>query len=460
MWQRFSSWTTRTTLLAVLLVLSGCGDPKPAAYLVSLEIWGVFDDSDALQSAFSEYRDLNPYVREITYRKLSPDTYKEDLLDALASGNGPDIFMLRNTWQASFQDKIVPVAPGVITEKRLREAFVDVVADDFLTGQGEVMALPLSVDSLALYYNKDIFNAAGIAEPPKTWEDLLGITERLTEIDAYGNINRSAIALGTGDNINRSADLLLLLALQLGADTANSAFLDEASAVKAFNFYTQFSKLDSAFYTWSPREHYSIDAFYEGTLGMTVNYSYHYETFKQKNAKFNFAVAPLPQFSGQPPVNFANYWGFAVAKNKTMPPADPNNKGTQLSLDSYQRARTHEAWQFLRYLTLPHPGNTFTFMNALSLTTKDAVLKNDPAKKYLETTRKPAARRDLLEAQKNDLALAPFAAGNLIAESWQPGRNVEAVETLLVDTINAVNRGERNTAEALSVLRNRSGQFR
>lgn len=446
--------------LVAVLVLAGCSDAKPVPYKISLEVWGVFDDSYVLRDIISEYRKLNPNVTDISYRKLSPDTYKADLLDALASGNGPDIFMMRNIWQEGFADKVVTAPTGFITEKKFRETFVDVVADDFLNGQGQALAVPLSVDSLALYYNKDLLNAAGIAKPPTTWEDLLNMVEKLTEIDAYGNINRSAIALGTGENINRSADLLLALMLQLGGGRQVAEAINSESGGKAFDFYTQFSRLDSPAYTWSPREHYSIDAFYEGTLAMTVNYSYHYETFKQKNAKFNFAVAPLPQFAGEDVSNFANYWGFAVAKNKAQQPDLGNANAIPLSAESYQQARVHEAWQFLHYLTFPHPGSKVTLYNALSPTSKEVVVSNDPALQYLEKTRKPAARRDLIERQKEDIVLAPFAAGNLIAKSWKPGSNAEAVESLIVDTINSVNRGERNTRDALSILNNRFKQFR
>lgn len=457
--RRIKSLFSIAGLAIILIVLSGCGEAKPVPYEVELEIWGVFDDSDALSELFSEYRKINPYVRSIKYRKLSPDTYKADLLDALASGNGPDIFMMRNTWGEAFGNKIVPAPASLITEKKFRETFVDVVAQDFLNDQGQALAVPLSVDSLALYYNKDIFNALGIAEPPKTWEDLLGIVEKLTTIDQYGNINRSAIALGTGENINRSADILLTLMLQLGAEAETRNFIDSGAATKAFDFYTQFARLGSPFYTWSPREHYSIDAFYEGTLGMTINYSYHYETFRQKNAKFNFAVAPLPQFAGQPAVNFANYWGFAVPKNKTYQPSG-RDQAVKLSNDTYQMVRAHEAWQLIHYLTLPHPGNKITLANALAPTSAEFTLQADPALVYLEKTKKPAARRDLLASQRESLSLAPFADGNLIAKTWKPGNDVEAAEALMVDAINSVNRGERSTREALSVFKNRLGQFR
>lgn len=445
-------------LVLSLLVLSGCGEPTATPYTVKLEVWGVFDDSDVLRSIFGEYKKLNPSIKEITYRKLSPETYKTDLLDALASGTGPDVFMVRNTWQEAFDDKVVAAPSALVSVKDVQDAFVDVVTEDFVTSDGAVLALPLSVDSLALYYNKDLLNAAGITAPPTTWEELLPMVQPLTTIDLYGNITRSAAALGTGDNINRSADLLLALMLQQGEGLGQDGFSSSSAAAQAFGFYRQFSKLDSPFYTWSPREHYSIDAFVEGTLAMTVNYSYHYETFRQKNAKLNFAVAPLPQFANTQPLNFANYWGFAVAKNKTYTP-DPSAKQA-LSAESYTEVRTHESWQLIRYLAMPHPGGTMTLYHALTKTPKDITLPADPAKQYLEKTKKPAARRDLIREQQGDVALDPFVRGNLIAKTWRPGSDVEATEALLVDAINAVNRGERTVDEALSVFSTRFKQFR
>ena len=41
------------------------------------------------------------------------------------------------------------------------------------------------------------------------------------------------------------------------------------------------------------------------------------DTIKRKNAKLNIAVSPIPQPDTGGKVNFANYWGYAVAKNKT-----------------------------------------------------------------------------------------------------------------------------------------------
>ena len=129
----------------------------------TLEIWGVFDDTDAYSKVIEDYRKINPFIGSIRYRKLSPETYKEDLLEAFATGKGPDIFMVRNAWRESFENKTAPAPQSVISEKEYRDALVDVAAADFLNKDNQIYGIPVSVDSLALYYNNDLFNAVGIS---------------------------------------------------------------------------------------------------------------------------------------------------------------------------------------------------------------------------------------------------------------------------------------------------------
>ena len=446
------------TVLLGALILSGCSfkDAEPENYQVELEVWGVFDDSDAYNALFNEYSKNNPFVKAIRYRKLSETTYKEDLLNALAAGKGPDIFMIRNSWRGAFEDKVSPAPDNLLTEKDYRDAFVDVAASDFIGADQKVYGMPLSVDSLSLYYNKDLFNAAGIANPPTTWEELVSILPRLNQIDQFGNINQSAVALGTAKNINRSTDILTAMMLQLGSAIADpkAAFdFNDEKAKKALEFYTQFANLGSAGYSWNPRLHYSIDSFYEGTLGMMVNYSWQYPVIKQKNAKLNIGIAPLPQFAGLPPQNVANYWGFSVSKNK--PYVTPVGKeDVPVDQEKLNYLRIHESWQLLKFMAYPLQNKTLTLQNGISGTTKDFPISFDPTETYLEKTKKPAARRDLIEKQKSDVVLAPFVTGNLIAKNWYQG-NPEAVETVFAEMIESVNQGEKTPQDALSTAAQR-----
>ncbi len=455
-------------LIIAMFLFSGCLKQSSVAYKVDLEIWGPFDSGDVFDRIIGDYKMINPYVREIKYRKFTVDAYKNDLINALATGQGPDIFLINNTWTPSFQDKIEPAPEAIIKEYEFRNTFVDVAVGDFLE-KGKIYGIPLSVDSLALYYNKDMFNAAGITSPPKTWEDFNDAVYRLNRVDSYGEFIQSGAALGTAYNINRATDILGLLMFQNGTQMVNQerteAIFDRPINIgnetvnageSALKYYTAFAQSNNSLYSWNPRMHYSIDSFYEGKTAMMINYSWHYETIKNKNSKLNFAVAPVPQIDIHNPVNFANYWGFAVSKNK-ISSADPQQKAAQSKI-AYDKNKTriHESWQFLRYLAMKN-GGQITLINGIAGTFKTFPLKSDPADEYLKMTKRPAARRDIIEKQKTDPILNPFAFGNLTAKSWHQ-KNPEAAEHVLKEMIDSINRGDTTAYEALKLAAVRVSQ--
>lgn len=447
---------------AGLLIVSGCGCKQANShrYNLSLEVWGTQDYNDALQEAFNSYEKIDPNITSIIYKKIATDTYKKELVDALASGQGPDIFLLNNTWLPSFNDKIVPapVAPSVIDEQKFRNNFVDVAATDFVDS-GKVYAVPLTVDSLALYYNKDLFNQAGITAPPADWNQFIADVRKLTKVDATGGIAASAAAIGTVYNINRSTDVLSLIMLQDGTkmigDNGQINF-DNSTAVNnqtvfpgedALNFYTQFASSSSPNYTWNPSQDYSIDAFAEGKTAMMLNYSWHMATVAQKAPKLNFGVAFVPQFPNTPKVNFANYWAFGVAKNKiavSSPYGGTKSNVAPVSNDT----RVAEAWKFLTYLTTK-PDGTFVSTSSSGAGLGQALSASfDPAKSYLEHTGEPAARRDIIETQKNDPKIGVFATDNLIDKSWRE-TDPDAIESIFATMIDQVNKGQASVSDAI-----------
>jgi len=445
-------------LVSSLIFLSGCSKKETSNYKVNLEIWGIFDDSNSTYAdIIRSYKDINPFIGEIKYRKFTADSYKKDLLDAMASGQGPDICLIHNTWLPYFKDKITPSPEYILGEKEFRDNFVDVASNDFLD-EGKIYAAPLSVDSLALYYNKDFFNSEGIVSPPTTWEEFNDDAKKLTKIGEFGDIVQSGAALGTAYNINRSTDILGLLMFQNGASIVNEDrnqvnFGKESE--NALEFYAQFARLGSGVYAWNKKAHYSIDAFYEGTAAMMLNYSWHHQTVKSKNSKLNFGVAPVPQISRENPANYANYWGLAVVKNKVIETGSRGGGAELVAVNN--NTRVHEAWQFLKFLTVKNNGS-FTVTHAVSGKTKKFPVNFDPAKNYLEKTGRPAARRDIIEEQKSDPVLGPFAYGNLIAKSWyQP--DSEATETILAEAIDSVNQGNTSVSQALKTAESRINQF-
>jgi multiple sugar transport system substrate-binding protein len=454
-------------LLLSMVLLSGCGCANNGAtsFEVRLEVWGLFDDSDVMARTISEYQKRNPRVKEIVYKKLTVDSYENDLMDALATGNGPDVFLIHNTWLPKHEDKLAP-APAdslsssqadIVTAKQVQDQFAGVVFSDFVA-DGKVFALPLSVDSLALYYNKDLLNQAGIATPPATWIDFDSAVKKITRVDSFGNINLSGAAMGMSSDasagtgkINRATDILTLLMMQSGADMINSktnqaSFAGFTNATynnemtpgeSALAYYTKFSNPAKAEYSWNSLQHNSKDSFVEGKTAMMFNYSWLIPQIKERAPKLSLGVARVPQnkdASGTGlDIDFANYWGYAVSKNKVQNQdfvtVAQQNKHTYATDDQ----RVAESWKFIRFLTMPQSASADLPVAA----TGSESVNFDPAAEYIKNQAKPAARRDLVEKQKSDILLSPFAQGNLIAKSWAQPDNL-AVEKIFDGMIDNV----------------------
>ncbi|HXK35551.1 MAG TPA: sugar ABC transporter substrate-binding protein [Candidatus Paceibacterota bacterium] len=376
---------------------------------VQLTFWGVYEEQAAFRDSITAFRALYPNV-SITYTLINYADYETRLLQALASGTGPDVWMIHNTWLPQHQDKLLPLpaqmpdsGEPLLTLPQFKQQFADIAEKD-LTDQGRIYALPLYVDTLALYYNKDIFNSAGIARAPRTWEEFNEAVKQLTLIDEGNNITRAGAAIGTAKNINRSTDILSLLFLQSGvpltdkekgeADLSNRVNNQDLGLV-ALRYYTDFADPAKQVYTWNDLQHYSIDAFTEGRAVMMFNYSHQAEVLRDKAPRLNFAVAPMPQLDPNQRLNYGSYWAVGVSK---MSPA-PNT-----------------AWRFAHYLT--------SFTGVVP---------------YLNYTRRPTARRDLIELQKKEgEELAVFDDQVLSATSWwQPdSQKAEQVMADLIDDVN------------------------
>lgn len=455
-------------LLMGALLFSGCGTAADP-YKVNLEVWGLYDDSEAFLEIINQYKKINPHIGEIKYRKFTAENYRNDLMEALAAGQGPDIFLVHNNWLPSFKNKLEPAPTSVTNLQELSSNFPDVVAKDFVA-DGRVYGYPLSVDSLALYYNKDMLSAVGLSRPPQTWNEFNEASAKMTAINESGNIVRAGAAMGGAKNVNRATDILTMLMMQNGAEMTDkgnlAATFDRGvvnekgdsvpAAANALNYYTSFAKLTTdgnkpnPLYTWNPRMVDSVEAFAEGRVGMMINYSWQVENIKNANPKLNYAVAMLPQAFPDKPASFANYWAFAVAKNKLSAAAGAGQQQAAVP----NAVRTFEAWEFLRYLTVNNKG-TVHLTNAVSKNSADFSIGTfDPAVEYLKKTNKPAARLDLIDAQKTDPILAPFVMSNLIAKTWYQA-DPDQIEGILLEAIDSVNRGASSVNEALNLAATR-----
>lgn len=405
----------------VLITLTGFGcRPRPGGGLDSaknpLVVWGLWQESGTMQPLLAAFeRDTKIKVE---YRKIgSLADYEKTLLEALAQGRGPDVFVIHHTWVENKRGLMSSAPVEIVAPREVVEEFVDVISHDLIK-DGQVYALPVSVDTLALYYNKDLYNANGVVKPPRTWDELHQVVSQITKVTRTGDIRQSAMALGTASNINRAPDILQFLMMQSGLSIYNSATrqLDMASSTgeQALTFYTDFSNKAKRVYTWDLQQNYSIDAFAEGETAMMLSYSYYLPVIRAKNPRLSFAVAPAPQISSSKIVNFASYWPFAVSNTSRSP---------------------QDAWRLVYFLA-----------------SKDASLQIN------KETNTPPARRDSVGEFAQDPILGVFAQQSLTATSW-PRADIVATDKVFNDMIDSVVTGKSTLRESLQTAHNRFSQL-
>src|SRR3989344_4390685 len=251
-------------ILLLGLVFSGVlPGSRPTSSRVTLEIWGLFDEPAVWQPVFETYKkDHNIFFN---YTKKNPDIYERDLLEAMASGKAPDIIMFHSSWLPKHGNKVSPLPETLMTVRSFQETFPDVATIDFVS-QNKIYALPVWTDVLTMFYNKDLFNTAGIAVPPKTWDDFIKAVQKLSDKDKDGNLKKSGAAIGAAANVKKPADILSLLMIQAGAkmisDDGEEAAFDETIIVggsthrpgeSALRFYTDFASSKSNVYTWNDK---------------------------------------------------------------------------------------------------------------------------------------------------------------------------------------------------------------
>lgn len=431
------------TCLAAVLVFGGFGCKGQSQAVIqasrpfTLKIWTVYDDQDSYQDIIAAYRALHPNVT-VQVTKFTYAEYQKKLLNALAVGDGPDIFSLHNTWMGEWQPRLAPMPPsmtipfremqGTIRKQavtvlkqvpgmslaQLKNDFVDAVYEDVVlpTAQADpraplvprIYGLPMSMDTMAMYYNKDLLNENGIAQPATDWQQFQDQVKKMTRFDQVGTIIQSGAAIGSSANVERSADLLELLMMQNGAsmtDNNGTATFDKyppelagrplPPGAEALVFYTDFANPQKEVYTWNANMPDSLDAFVSGKAAYFFGYDYDLATIRQRAPNLNFGIAPMPQIAGNSPINFPNYWVNAVSKKS---------------------AHVDQAWDFVQFMS-----------NA------------DNTKAYLARTHLPTARRDLVNSQLNDLDLSVFASQAPSAKSWYHGTDSAAMETAFTDMI-------------------------
>lgn len=397
--------------LLVLLILFGLGWTVFKFVLprfqkqkeVTLTYWGLWEPETVMKGIIADWEKANPNVK-INYLQQSPKEYRERLQSALARNEGPDIFRYHLTWLPMLKNELEPLPAEVMSTAEYESAFYTVAKENLRSGTSYV-GVPLGIDTLALFYNQEIFQAAG-KTPPASWDELRQTAIDLTTRDESGRIQTAGVALGTTANIDHWSDILGLMMLQNGVNLANPT---GSLAQDALTYYTIFNTTDRV---WDETLPNSTLAFASGKVAMYFGYSWDILEIKKINPNLEFKVIPVPQLPDTQ-INWASFWVEGVSQKSE------NSK---------------QAWEFLSYLS-----------------SKEVLQKIYQAESQTRLFGEIYPRADMANLLSDNPLLIPFVNQVVQAKTWylcsrtfDNGINDRMIK-YFEDAVNAVNSGKSST---------------
>ncbi len=414
--------------VAVFSVAPGKEDEVIAGAKGNAMIWGTFPAFGDLSRVIKEFNDTYQKSFSISYEYHDPATFDSEIVEALASGRGPDILLLPDDLVLRHSDKIELISYQSVPPDMFQTSFVQ-AAEVYMRDEG-LLALPFLIDPMVMYWNRDLFNNASITAPPKYWDELLSMTPKLTKRNPKTfDLTESAIAFGEYTNVAHAKDVLAMLFLQVGnpiistesgRPTARLVALDgnqltpSEDVVSAFRFFMDFSNPQKGTYTWNRSRANSQDEFINGTLAIHLDYASAYDRIQEKNPHLNFSVAQVPLPRGtKAEITMTKIHGLAVLKSS-------RNKQTAF------------------------------------IATQRLLGDANPAKDFAAAFRLPPVIRKYLAVRPTDAALSVFYDAAIRGRTWldpRPEASSEAFRTM----VESVSSGRNTVSGALGALNQELG---
>ncbi|MFI1966163.1 ABC transporter substrate-binding protein [Streptomyces pathocidini] len=346
---------TRTTTAAALaatasiaLLATACtgqsgsaadDDPKAKATINFWHGWSAPSEVKAIEENVERFEKAHPNITV----KVTSNVTDDKINQALRAGgeNAPDVvssFTTDSVGKFCDSGAFVDLNPfleksGIDPAKVFPEAL-----RQYTQFEGNQCTLPLLNDAYGLYYNKDAFKAAGIAEPPRTWSEFAKVAQKLTkpEGDSYEQLGFMPTFHGYETTPGHYA--AQWGPAYFGAQGKSNLAKDPAFA-EMFTFQKGlidklggFAKLEKYRNTFGD-EWGAKHPFHTGQVAMQLDGEWRLGMAKEAGAKFEIGTAPLPV----PDDQAADYGKGYLA-------------GTIMGIASTS-AQQNAAWELVKYMT-------------------------------------------------------------------------------------------------------------
>lgn len=275
----------------------------------------------------------HPMLRIQLETRSKRSDYYRTLDIALNQGHGPDIFYpsTQRAYGFALREMLLPLDTWIATDALDLAAFSPETLALYRNAEQSLHCLPSDIATLALFYNKDLFDAAGVPYPqaPWDWEDFLATAQQLTRTVA----GDGQLAIYGVDRFDAYWPLLVWTAT--GHNVFDNPYaptqflLEEKAAINALQWLADLSLEHGVMPPLADEEEVEDNRFLAGFAAMQITGQWQIPVYVEQAAfPFDFVELPAGNFAA----NRSDGSCFAIARNTAHPEA---------------------AWEFVKFLAAP-----------------------------------------------------------------------------------------------------------
>jgi len=364
-------------LSLIVILLLGCSGQSSSTgnTEISFAVFGSAEEYQAYQDIVAAFNEVHPEIGVQIQYVPEDDVYRERLATQFSGGQPPDVMLVDYRHYSVFaeQGALEAVGPYLDKSDLIKAADFYEQPMNAFTYKDQLWCIPQNISSLVVYYNKDLFDQAGVPYPSNdwTWDDFLNAARTPTmDVDGDGTIDQY------GASIDPKLIRMAPFVWQNGGELVDNReqptqlTLDAPSTKEAFQWFVNLQVSehvvpDAVAESAIPGE----NRFLNGTLGMFFNSRRAVPIFRTIQS-FQWDVAPMPV--GKQPATILHSDGFCMAQ-------DSEHKD--------------EAWTFIEYV------NSVEGQTELSKTGRivPSVIAVAESPAFLDATKSPANNRAYID---------------------------------------------------------------
>ena len=349
---------------ASVIGLAGCGGGqssgggggggkagKTLTYWASNQATTIQGDKQVLSKALGDFKKKTGIKVKLQVIGW-PDLFNR-ITTAISSGQGPDVLNIGNTWSPTFQQTgaFLPFDQSALSAIGGKGKFIQTAYHTSGMHQ-PYPSVPLYGLAYGLFYNKAMFEQAGIKNPPRTWDEFVAVAKKLTKPPKQWGF---AVE---GASITENSHWAFMLGKQQGGSLFNSSgkpTFASPGVVRGVAQYVGFMDDDrivapqDAQYstgTQSPAD------FAKGKAAMVIgqkNYMINFKSYGMKESQYGVSYMPVPKPlppGGKPIMSHTAGINISVFKNTS------NKKGA-LEFVKFMTSKKMQVYLNQQYGSLP-----------------------------------------------------------------------------------------------------------